>query len=191
MKTNTRKIVGIGVLTAIVFVLQLVSMAIRFGTFSITLSLVPIVIGAALYGKWAGAWLGGVFGVAVFATHDADFFLAFSVVGTVVTVMAKGILAGFIAGLVYDLLKGKNDTVATYLAGVLTPIVNTGVFFIGCYAFFLKDIQGLAEDGNAFKVIIFSFIGFNFFIELAINLVLSPTIAKIIKIGRKETKTQG
>ena len=46
---NTQKIVGLGLFTAIVIVLQLMGSFIRFGTFSISLVLVPVVIGAALY----------------------------------------------------------------------------------------------------------------------------------------------
>ena len=57
---NTQKIVGLGLFTAIVIVLQLMGSFIRFGTFSISLVLVPVVIGAALYGAGAGAWLGFV-----------------------------------------------------------------------------------------------------------------------------------
>ena len=76
MSKNTRKIVMMGLLTALVVVLQFVSMNIRTGTFSITLSLVPMVVGAALYGKWSGAWLGGVFGLSVLLTGDAKTFLA-------------------------------------------------------------------------------------------------------------------
>ena len=59
---NTQKIVGLGLFTAIVIVLQLMGSFIKFGTFSISLVLVPVVIGAALYGAGAGAWLGFVFG---------------------------------------------------------------------------------------------------------------------------------
>ncbi len=46
--TNTQKIVGLGLFTAIVVVLQLMGSFIKFGTFSISLVLVPVVIGAAL-----------------------------------------------------------------------------------------------------------------------------------------------
>ena len=60
-KFNVRTIVGMGVLTALVIVLQAIGSVIRFGTFSITLVLAPIIIGAALYGWKAGAWLGFVF----------------------------------------------------------------------------------------------------------------------------------
>ena len=52
-KINTNTIIGLGLLTAIVVVMQFISMGLRFGTFSITLTLIPIVVGSALYG-----WLG-------------------------------------------------------------------------------------------------------------------------------------
>ena len=63
MKSNTKTIVGVGLLTAIVVVLQALAVFIRpTGLFNISLVLVPIVVGAALYGYKAGAWLGLVFG---------------------------------------------------------------------------------------------------------------------------------
>ncbi|MBR6939553.1 MAG: ECF transporter S component [Clostridia bacterium] len=186
MSKKTKATVMMGLLTAIVFVFQFVSMSIRTATFSITLSLVPIVVGAALYGKWAGAWLGLVFGTAVLLTGDANVFLAVNVPGTIITVLLKGVLAGFASGLVYDLIKRKNDTLATYISGILTPVVNTGVFILGCLTFFMPTIKEWAGDTNAVKYIFIGLIGFNFFIELAVNLLLSPTIARIIKIGRKE-----
>ena len=50
--------VGIAVLAALVVVLQLLSSVIKIGTVSITLTLIPIVVGAAFYGPGAGAILG-------------------------------------------------------------------------------------------------------------------------------------
>lgn len=188
MNKNTKKMVALGLLTAIVVVLQFVSMWIRTATFSITLSLVPIVVGAALYGKWSGAWLGGVFGLSVLLTGDANLFLAINPVGTVITVLVKGILAGFVVGLIYELIKKKNDVAATYVSGILAPIVNTGIFIVGCYLFFFNTIKDGAGSGSTFKYVIITFVGFNFLIELAVNLVLSPTIVRIVKIIRKENK---
>ncbi len=189
MSNKTKKLVMTGLLTAIVVVLQLVSSTIKIGPFSITLALVPIVVGAALYGKLAGAWLGGVFGLMVLLSGDAGAFLAVNIPGTIATVMLKGILAGFMSGLVYDLLKKKNDTLATYISGIFTPIVNTGVFVLGCFAFFMPTIREWANgsgETNAIKYIFAGMIGINFFIELAVGLIFSPSIARIIKIGRKE-----
>lgn len=58
--------VGIAVLAALVVVLQLLSSVIKIGTVSITLTLIPIVVGAAFYGPGAGAILGTVFGLVVY-----------------------------------------------------------------------------------------------------------------------------
>lgn len=188
MKKNTKKLVALGLLTAIVIVLQFVSMWIRTATFSITLSLVPIVVGAALYGKWSGAWLGGVFGIAVMLTGDANFFLTINPAGTVITVLLKGILAGFAVGLIYELISKKSSKAATYVSGIFAPIVNTGIFIAGCYLFFFDFIKESAGNENTFKYIIVAFVGFNFLIELAVNLILSPVIVRIVQIGKKEAK---
>ena len=65
MNNKTKNMVGVGLFTAIVMVLQFLGGGIKFGIFSISLVLVPIVVGAALYGWKAGALLGFAFGVAV------------------------------------------------------------------------------------------------------------------------------
>ena len=72
---NTKKMVGIALLTAIVAVLQFCLSSIRVGTFTFSFILIPLVVGAALYGYKAGAWLGLVFGVTVLISGDAAAFL--------------------------------------------------------------------------------------------------------------------
>ncbi|MDD6604283.1 MAG: ECF transporter S component [Eubacteriales bacterium] len=191
MKTNTKKIVGIGLFTAIVVVLQLVASAIKLGVFSITLVLAPMIVGAALYGIGAGAWLGLVFGVTVLISGDAGTFLAINPIGTVVTVLTKGTLAGLAAASVYKLIEKKNSLVAVITAGVACPVVNTGIFLIGCCLFFMPTIREWATAAgvpNAGTFMVTSFVGLNFVIELAVNLVLSTTIVKIINIGIKSDK---
>ena len=64
-KQTLRRMVGGGLFAAIIVVLQLIGGGIRFGTFSISLVLVPIVVGTAVYGWQMGGWLGLVFGAAV------------------------------------------------------------------------------------------------------------------------------
>ena len=100
MSSKTKKLVGMGLLTAIVVVLQALAVAIRpTGLFNISLVLVPIVVGAALYGYKAGAWLGLVFSIVVLFTDSAAFMVV-SVPGTIITVIVKGTVAGLVAGLV-------------------------------------------------------------------------------------------
>ncbi|MBP3922915.1 MAG: ECF transporter S component [Ruminiclostridium sp.] len=187
-KMNVSTIVGMGLLTAIVVVLQLVSMALRFGMFSITLTLVPIVVGAALYNWKAGAWLGLVFGAAVLITGDAAAFLQINAIGTIITVLVKGAMAGLVAGLVYHLISKKNQIAGVIAAAIAAPLVNTGIFLLGSAVFFLDTITMWAGDTNVFVYMLVGLVGFNFFIELGINILLNPTILQIIRIGKKKLK---
>ena len=187
MKNNTKKIVGTGLLTAIVVVLQLVASTIKLGPFSITLVLAPIVVGAALYGVLSGAWLGLTFGVSVLISGDAAVFLPINPAGAVLTVLAKGMLAGLAAGLVYKLIQNKSKLAAVIVAGIVCPVVNTGVFLIGCYLFFQTWL--IAVFGTTgFVTVVTGLVTVNFAIELGINLVLATVIERIIRIGEKEIK---
>ncbi len=187
-KQNTQKIVFAAILTALVIVLQYVSMALRFGMFSITLVLVPVVIGAATCGVLTGAWLGFVFGVIVLLTGDAASFLAVDFLGTIVTVLAKGTLCGVAAGLVYKALQGKNKYLAVMAAAVTCPIVNTGVFLLGCMVFFLETIKAWGVAAGFTNVTAYMFIGLagtNFIIELVTNIILAPVILRVLKFAKK------
>lgn len=185
---QTEKWVMCAILTAIVIVLQLLCTFVRVGPFSITLALIPIIIGAALYGPLVGGWLGFVFGIVVLMV-DAGAFLAVNVLGTIITVLAKGFLAGFLAGFVYKALEKVNDYLAVAVAAVVSPLVNTGIFFVGCQLFFMPTIASWAGEGEtAMHFLIFGMIGFNFMIEMVTNAVLCPTVVRLLKIGKKTLK---
>lgn len=187
MKTKTKAVVGIGLLTAIVVVLQVLAVFIRpSGIFNISLVLVPIVVGAALYGHKAGAWLGFVFGAVVLFT-DAGAFLAINALGTIITVLAKGTFCGLIAGAVYRLLEKKNGIVAVVTSAIVCPCVNTGIFLLGCLAFFMPTINEWAAGAgfaSAGSFMIFGLVGVNFLMEMVVNIVLSSAIVQIIRIGK-------
>lgn len=185
---DTKKLTVLGLLTGLVIVLQFVGLALRpTGFFNITLCLVPIIVGAALYGVKAGAWLGFVFGVMVTLT-DAALFLAVNIPATIIVCILKSTLAGLAAGAVFKLLEKKNIYAATFTAGVVCPVVNTGVFTLGCFAFFMPTIAelGVAQGyDNAVAFLFLVMIGVNFLIEFAVNLVLGAAIVVIIKLGKK------
>ena len=185
--TKTQKKVGIGLFTAIIVALQHLAASIKFGPFSITLVLAPIVIGAALYGIGAGAWLGVAFGVSVLISGDAAAFMTINPAGTVVTVLLKGMLAGLVAGLIYKALESKNKTVAVILAGIACPIVNTGIFLAGCYLFFQEWLVSVFGT-TGFATVVTGLVSVNFAVELGINMVLASVIVRVIDIGKKQLK---
>ncbi len=185
--SKTQRMTLLALLTAIVVVLQLLGSFIRFGGFSISLVLVPIVLGAAMLGVGAGAWLGLAFGVTVLLSGDAAAFLVLNVPGTIVTVLGKGILAGLCAGFVYRLLEKKNKIAATIAAAVVCPVVNTGIFFLGCVLFFIDAIAEAAAGAGrgVYEFIIVVYIGGNFLFELLFNVVLAPVILRLVEVGKK------
>lgn len=185
---ETRSLALLALLTAIVAVLQMMGIAIRFGVFAVSLVGVPIIIGGALLGPGAGAWLGFVFGATVLLSGDAALFFTWNPIATVVIVLLKGTLAGLVSGALYKLLAGKSGFLAALAAAVACPVVNTGVFFLGCLLCFLDDcIQfaaNLGISGSGPMVIMSVFIGFNFFFELGLDLILCPIIVRIINARR-------
>ncbi len=183
---KTRQLAGLAIFTAIVIVLQLLGTFIRFGTFSVSLVLVPIVIGAALFGAKAGAWLGFVFGLVTLL--DSGAFLPISVFGTVVTCVVKGTAAGYFAGLTYRVLAHNGETMATVVAAIICPVVNTGLFLIGCLIFFLPTISGWASAAgfaNVGTYMIVGFVGLNFLFEVIVNAVLAPVIVRLIRLAKR------
>lgn len=221
MDSKVRKIVGIGIFSAIVLVLQFLGGGIKFGIFSISLVLLPIVVGAAVYGWQAGAWLGLVFGVAVLLSGDAAAFLTVDPIGTVITVLVKGTAAGLCSGLAYELvlhlsnkkckkriqvikkqygigeccedgvyryISRNNRYFSVVIAAIVCPIVNTGVFLIGCRLFFYETISqwgAAAGFENAAGYMFLGLAGINFLIELGTNLLLSPAIVRMIAYAKK------
>ncbi len=189
-KTMDTKTVVLGaILTALVVVLQFMGAFIRFGPFSISLVLIPIVLGASLGGMALGAWLGLVFGVVVLLSGDAAAFLAVNAAGTILTVLLKGFLCGIAAGGVYRLLSKKNVWIAVLAAAFVCPVVNTGVFLLGCLAFFMDTLaiwaEGLGFSSNITEYMIFVLVGWNFLFELGSNIVLSPTLVRLLSLRKK------
>lgn len=189
--SKTNRMVGMAIFIAIIIVLQLIGGFIKFGSFSISLVLIPIVVGAALYGPIAGGIFGGVFGLVVLigcvsGTDVGGHILWMeSPVLTSVLCLLKGILAGYTAGLVYSALGKKNTYLGVICAAIVCPVVNTGIF-IGAMMLLFRDT--LTQWAGNTSVIYFAFIGMagiNFLLELAVNIVLSPAIVRILGARRK------
>ncbi len=188
------KMVELAVLTAVVLVIQAAGIVIKIpflGT-SIALVLIPVALGAMILGPAAGAWLGLVFGVQVYimgGVMGGDAFTAFlftnNPIVTAGICLVKSTLAGYLAGIVYRLLAKKNEILAVFLAAAITPVVNTGVFVLGC----LIILDTLAEYGasigyghSALHLIFIGCAGLNFVFELAVNLIFAPALQRIVHI---------
>lgn len=199
MKKNTvfsaQKITGIAVLMALVIVLQAFGGSIPLGVVQLNFTLIPIVLGAVLYGAWAGAFLGFACGVVVLVQVIMGLVPFYALIwandpiATTLTCILKTTVAGFLAGFVYQWLRKKQSLVALFTASALVPIVNTALFIVGCLC--MNDSVHFLAVENGQNVLVFILVGlvtFNFFIELAVNLLVSPALYRVIGVLGKMTK---
>ena len=189
---TSKNIAVLGILGAFVLVLQIFGSYFRIGTVQFSFVLVPIVLGAILTGAYGGAVLGFLFGVITLIMGivgvDHFTFILFSdhPVLTILTCIVKATAAGFLSGLIYGLISKKNRTVAVFSAAAAAPIVNTSLFIVG--ALFMSDTLTANFVQSGTSVIYFLIIGcagINFIVELAINLLLAPSIYRIIKVVKR------
>ena len=190
--TKIKRMTGIALLMALIIVLQFVtSMIPPVGGFSISLVLIPIVMGAAIFGPGAGALLGATFGVIVYINcvtgADAGGAMVFQANPALcfLVVMGKGILAGFASGLVYAALKKWNPHIAILLAAIVCPLVNTGTF-IACMLTFFKDVlSAWAGGGDLVAYILTGLVLCNFVPEMIINVIFGSVGHTVVHVVKK------
>ncbi|MBQ9839060.1 MAG: ECF transporter S component [Oscillospiraceae bacterium] len=196
MKTeNVKRMVGIALLIAIIVVVQLLCTAfpIKIGPVSISLVLVPIVIGAALYGPGGGAILGAAFSVVAVVCcingMDGGGAMVFQAnpLLCILVVMLKGTLAGAVSGWVYQLLSEKNSYIALLCAAIVCPVVNTGVFLIGMALFFMDVLRVWAGGSDVVGYIITGLVLINFLPELLLNILMTPASQRILRVVRRNS----
>jgi uncharacterized membrane protein len=195
MKDNQRKLIYTAMFAAVVVVLQMF-VSIPLGMFTITLTLVPIMLGAILFGPASGAFLGGVFGVVVAiqvvtgaaGLLSTEMFLQTPVV-TVVLCVIKGAAAGWVSGLIYRAFaKHEKNKLGVILSAIACPIVNTGIFALGLFVFYNSLINTWAINNafaNGFTFVMIGCIGLNFVVEFIANVLLIPVSLRIIKIVKR------
>ena len=196
VKANTLRLVQLGLLSGLIILLQTVFIIPLPGSLTLSLVLVPIVVGAVLFGPRDGAILGGVFGVlvAIMALQGSlglltNMMVAYNPVLTVVICVLKGVAAGWVPGLIAAAFK-KQSFIGILLASAAAPILNTGIFLLGMFAVFRGVMMDFAEQigmggTSALYFAIVVLVGVNFLVEFGANLILSPAIASIVKAFRK------
>ena len=182
---KTKVLVGMAIFTALVVVLQHMAGIIKIGPFSPSL-VIPMVIGAAVYGVKTGAWLGLVFGIVVLigcitgTDMGGNAMWVFNPAVTAVICIGKGVAAGLLSGLTYRALQHKNQLLATVAAAIVCPVVNTGLFCIGAVAVFRPILEQWAGGADLVSYVFMGLIGVNFLVEMGINVVLSPVVVRIL-----------
>ncbi len=189
---SAKRITGLAVLLALVIVLQAVGGSVAIGAVTLNFTLIPIVLGAILYGALAGAILGFACGVVVWIQVIMGLSPFYTIIWTetpfmaTLTCIVKTVVAGYVCGIVYKWLSKKNDYLALFVASGVVPVINTALFIVGCLLMNDSISAFQAQIGDtSVNILVFILVGlvtFNFFIELALNMVATPAIRTVLGV---------
>ena len=186
-RSRLMKMTTLAILVAIVFVFQWLGSFIHIGPTSITLVLVPIVLGGILLGPVYGAFLGLIFGIMTLwaGISGTDPFTNTLFVNqpyaTSLICLGKAVLAGWLSALIYKFIAHKNKIAAAIAASAAAPVINTGVFILGGLFLVSETLSAnfVAEGTTLVYFVIIVCAGLNFIGEFIANILLSPVIVTV------------
>ncbi len=190
---SAQNVTALGILLALVIVLQALGGSFSIGLVTLNFTLIPIVLGALLLGAWAGAFLGFASGVVVLIQviiAPSGFYYiiwTYSPIITTLICLVKTTVAGWLAGMLFHWIGKKNNWVGIFVAAGVVPIVNTGIFILGCMAMW-NTIALMSGGQNVFVYIIVTLVTANFFVELAVNLLVAPALHTVYGVVEKQFK---
>ena len=176
----------LGALTAIVSFLPLKTLGLE-----ITFSMIPVAVGAILYGPSGGAVLGGVFGLVSFLQCLGYSAFGAALLGinpllTLIVCLPTRILAGFFAGVIYKALQKsvKSDIPALLSASLAAPLLNTLFFMTALVLCFYNTelVQSFVAQlgaSNPFTFVVL-FVGINGLVEIICGFIVAFPCAKAL-----------
>lgn len=199
MRNTNQKIlrmVEMAMLLALVIVLQIFGGFFKIGPFSLSLVLIPIVVGSMTVGAGGGAVLGLAFGIVVViqcatgVDPGGNVLWAINPFLTASICLVKGMAAGLVPGVIYRAMTKRKKSVGNSVAGAIVasisaPMVNTGLFLAGLSLCFYHTLVEWAGGTDVLVYIITGLVGINFVIEFMVNLLVSPAIATVVNIITK------
>ena len=190
-RINTTFLTEMGLLIALILLLAFTPLGyIKTLGLEITLIVVPVAVGAVVLGPAAGALLGFIFGLTSFIqcfgmSAFGTVLLGINPIGTFITCIAARTLMEWLTGLIFQgLRKLKWNTIATYIANLCCPLLNT-LFFMSCIVIFFYNtdyIQGFAQAlgaTNPFTFVLL-FVGVNGLVEAVLCFIVGSAISKAL-----------
>ena len=197
---TAKNVALLGILVALVIVLQLFASAIPMFGVTLNFSLIPIAFAGILLGWMGGAIVGFACGLVVWITMavlgqeptTAALFQSSPIILTIMCI-GKTTISGLVSGLVFKWISKKNSFLAIVFSAVIIPIVNTGIYMLGMVI--MQDAVAEILSLNTWSAgivftVVFGIIWLNFVLEMAINLIFIPVIHRVIKVVQKSIRTE-
>lgn len=201
-----RRLSILALLSAIVLLMSFTPIGyLRIGPVSITFLTIPVIIGGIVLGPLEGAFLGLIFGATSFSQcFGADLLgtalLNYNLFFTILMCFVPRILIGVSSSLFYRLfskifLKDSQQFGNIYnkirfsfpyiFSSFIGCITNT-VLFTGLMLSLFWNTPEIQAFGNNFLTVFFAMFTLNVFIEIAVCLIISAALSKVIHMFTKK-----
>ena len=168
---------------------------IPIGPLRATLLHVPVIIAAIVLGTKQGCLIGLVFGLSslmntmqpTVTSFVFSPFISGSVLSAVIAIVPR-VMIGFVSGSIYQLLKDKQQTIATAVAAFLGAITNTVLVLGGIWALFgtsyAKAIgQDASKLGSYFLAVSITQSLLESFVGVVIVVIVTKPLFALMKRG--------
>lgn len=188
-KEKTTKLVLLGLLTAILFVMSYTPLGyLKLGGIEITFNVIPVAIAAIALGTSGGATVGAVFGLTSFlqCVQGTSLFgatlLGINPILTAILCILPRMLAGLISGAVHKVLVNKaGKKVMCFITGFLSAFLNTLFFMTVLIVLFGKtDYIMDMRDGMNLIAFVCAFVGINAVFEMLASTLITGAVGNAL-----------
>ena len=189
------KMVQLAILIAIIALMAFTPIGfIKTGGLEIQLIMIPVVIGAMLFGPLAGAVCGGAFGVLSFIqcfgmSPFGAMLVSINPLLTFVVCIPTRILTGYLTGLLFQWFKkiDKTNTVCYFAGGLIGAVLNTIIFMSVLMLSFGNTEYMRSLNANNLNVLAFvvAFVGINGLLEWPLTCIAGGAISKAVQKALK------
>lgn len=191
-KKRTIFLAEIAILAALILLMAFTPLGyLRIGALSLTLLMIPVIVGAVVMGPAAGACLGCLFGLTSFAQCFmgdilGSILIAQNVFLTLVVCVLSRTLAGLFCGLVFKAFKKREGLAPLLVSSLAGSFLNT-LLFLGLlalcfwnFSFSPEQAQAMGGVDSALTTVIIIATGINAPIELAICAIAGTAVSKAV-----------
>ena len=192
-KQNNGRVIGkstlmlaqMGVLIAIMLIFHLTGIGyLKVGVFSLTIMMVPVLIGAITMGPIAGAVLGAVFGASVLILPETQFFIGINPLGTVAVCVGVRVFVGALCGFLFKWFS-RFDRIGSWsygASGLIAALLNTLLMMTGLALVFGSNAEFNPESTGTIALFIglIAGVSLNAFVEAAVCMVIGGAVARAV-----------
>ncbi len=188
-KEKTTKLVLLGLLTAILFVMSYTPLGyLKIFGIEITFNVIPVAIAAIALGTTGGATVGAVFGLTSFlqciqgTSAFGATLLGINPVFTAIVCLVPRILAGLVAGALHKpMAKKLGKKIPCFITGFLSAFLNTLFFMTALIILFGQSdyIMGMRGSMNLLAFVC-AFVGINAVFEMLASTLISGAVGSAL-----------